>query len=86
MIDAFPWCSNICLLHHCRVPPGAATAYGIGFADVRWEEWGELALGGFSGLGAAALFLMTFTGNIWVCYSSYVVFKCLYMLLITIAM
>ncbi|KAM4742400.1 thiamine transporter 1 [Anableps anableps] len=64
----------------------AATAYGIGFADVRWEQWGELALGGFSGLGAAALFLMTFTGNIWVCYSTYTIFKCLYMLLITIAM
>uniref|UniRef100_A0A3P9KW93 Solute carrier family 19 member 3a n=1 Tax=Oryzias latipes TaxID=8090 RepID=A0A3P9KW93_ORYLA len=64
----------------------AATAYGVGFTEVRWERWGELALGGFSGLGAAALFLMTFVGNIWVCYCSYVVFKCLYMLLITIAM
>lgn len=64
----------------------AATAYGIGFTDVRWEQWGELALGGFSGLGAVALFLMTFIGNIWVCYVGYVVFKCLYMLLITIAM
>ncbi|KAL6116309.1 slc19a3 [Pungitius sinensis] len=65
---------------------GAATAYGIGFTEVRWEQWGELALGGFSGLGAGALFLMTFTGSIWVCYTGYVVFKCLYMLLITIAM
>lgn len=65
---------------------GAATAYGIGFTEVRWEQWGELALGGFSGLGAGALFLMTFTGNIWVCYTGYVVFKCLHMLLITIAM
>ncbi|XP_060902283.1 thiamine transporter 1 [Labrus mixtus] len=64
----------------------AATAYGIGFTEVRWEQWGELALGGFSGLGAAALFLMTFTGNIWVCYVCYIIFKCLYMLLITIAM
>ncbi|CAG6005230.1 unnamed protein product [Menidia menidia] len=64
----------------------AATAYGIGFTEVRWEQWGELALGGFSGLGAAALFLMTFAGNIWVCYGGYVIFKCLYMLLITIAM
>ncbi|GAA6221591.1 thiamine transporter 1-like [Lates japonicus] len=64
----------------------AATAYGIGFTEVRWEQWGELALGGFSGLGAAALFLMTFIGNIWVCYTGYVIFKCLYMLLITIAM
>ncbi|XP_042342297.1 thiamine transporter 1 [Plectropomus leopardus] len=64
----------------------AGTAYGIGFTEVRWELWGELALGGFSGLGATALFLMTFIGNIWVCYVSYVIFKCLYMLLITIAM
>lgn len=70
----------------CRLPAGAATAYSVGFTEVRWEQWGELALGGFSGLGAAALFLMTFVGNIWVCYCGYVVFKCLYMLLITIAM
>ncbi|KAK5929006.1 hypothetical protein CgunFtcFv8_010277 [Champsocephalus gunnari] len=61
-------------------------AYGIGFTEVRWDQWGELALGGFSGLGAAALFLMTFIRNIWVCYAGYIVFKCLYMLLITIAM
>ncbi|XP_074535771.1 thiamine transporter 2 [Halichoeres trimaculatus] len=65
---------------------GAATAYGIGFTEVRWEQWGELALGGFSGLGAVALFLMTFLDNIWVCYVCYTIFKCLYMLLITIAM
>ncbi|XP_034024036.1 thiamine transporter 1 [Thalassophryne amazonica] len=64
----------------------ATAAYGIGFIEVKWEQWGELALGGFSGLGAAALFLMTFIDNIWVCYSSYVIFKSLYMLLITIAM
>ncbi|KAM6933542.1 thiamine transporter 2 [Xenentodon cancila] len=64
----------------------AATAYGIGFTEVKWEQWGELALGGFSGLGAASLFLMTFTSNIWACYSGYTLFKCLYMLLITIAM
>ncbi|XP_033487289.1 thiamine transporter 2 [Epinephelus lanceolatus] len=64
----------------------AATAYGIGFIEVRWDLWGELALGGFSGLGASALFLITFIGNIWVCYAGYIIFKCLYMLLITIAM
>uniref|UniRef100_A0A4W5PQA6 Solute carrier family 19 member 3 n=1 Tax=Hucho hucho TaxID=62062 RepID=A0A4W5PQA6_9TELE len=65
---------------------GAATAYGIGFTQVDWAQWGELALGSFSGLGAAALFTMTFTANIWDCYASYIVFKCLYILLITIAM
>ncbi|XP_046892465.1 thiamine transporter 1 [Hypomesus transpacificus] len=69
--------SNLC---------GAATAYGIGFTQVNWAQWGELALGIFSGLGAASLFLMTYAGNIWVCYVSYILFKTLYMLLITIAM
>ncbi|KAM6946017.1 uncharacterized protein FYW47_017084 [Aplochiton taeniatus] len=65
---------------------GAATAYGIGFTRVDWAEWGELALGGFSALGASALFLMTFTRSVWVCYAGYIVFKGLYMLLITITM
>ncbi|XP_075998833.1 thiamine transporter 2 [Genypterus blacodes] len=65
---------------------GAASAYGIGFTEVKWELWGELTLGVLSGLGAAALFLMTFIHNIWVCYAGYIVFKCLFSLLITIAM
>ncbi|KAM3615385.1 uncharacterized protein V6R79_001319 [Siganus canaliculatus] len=64
----------------------AGAAYGIGFVEVRWQEYGELALGGFSGLGSGALFCVTFIGNIWVCYAGYVIFKCLYNLLITIAM
>lgn len=58
----------------------------MGFIEVRWEHWGELSLGIFSALGSGALFLMTFTYNIWLCYVGYVLFKCLYMLLITIAM
>ncbi|XP_056139920.1 thiamine transporter 1-like [Lampris incognitus] len=64
----------------------AATAYSVGFAQVNWAHWGELALGGLSVLEAAALFAMTFAGNIWVCYTGYIVFKSLYMLSITIAM
>ena len=70
----------------CVVLAGAATAYGIGFTQVNWHQWGELALGSFSAMGGGALYLMVFSGNIWVCYCGYVVFKCLYMLLITIAM
>ncbi|XP_056138871.1 uncharacterized protein LOC130115285 [Lampris incognitus] len=64
----------------------AATAYSVGFTQVNWAHWGELALGGLSVLGAAALFAMTFAGNIWVCYTGYIVFKCLYMPSITISM
>ncbi|KAG7265972.1 hypothetical protein CRUP_022677 [Coryphaenoides rupestris] len=55
-------------------------------SSVRPVGCGQLSLGAASGLEAAALFIMTFTGNIWVCYGGYVVFKGLYMLLITIAM
>uniref|UniRef100_A0A674P348 Solute carrier family 19 member 3a n=1 Tax=Takifugu rubripes TaxID=31033 RepID=A0A674P348_TAKRU len=63
-----------------------ASVYGIGYREERWEQWGELALAGFSGLCSVALFVMTFSSNIWISYASYIVFKCLYMVLMTIAM
>lgn len=65
---------------------GAAAAYGIGFSSADWSHWGEMALGALSALEGGALFTMVFSANIWVCYCGYVVFKSLYMLLITIAM
>lgn len=65
---------------------GAASVYGIGFREERWEQWGELALAGFSGLCSVALFVMTFSSNIWISYASFIVFTCLYMVLMTIAM
>lgn len=65
---------------------GTASVYGIGYREEKWEQWGELALAGFSGLCSVALFVMTFSSNIWINYASYIVFKCLYMVLMTIAM
>ncbi|KAB5550705.1 hypothetical protein PHYPO_G00056980 [Pangasianodon hypophthalmus] len=65
---------------------GAASAYGVGFSRVNWSRWGELALGSLSALSSAALYIMVFISNIWICYGGYIVFKSLYMLLITIAM
>lgn len=65
---------------------GAASAYGVGFSRVDWSRWGELALGSLSALSSAALYIMVFISNIWVCYVGYIIFKSLYMLLITIAM
>ncbi|MBN3279336.1 S19A3 protein, partial [Polyodon spathula] len=64
---------------------GAATSFAVGYTNIDWAVWGELALGTFSALDAGCLYLMTFTNNIWICYAGYVVFKSLYMLLITIA-
>ncbi|KAL1261030.1 hypothetical protein QQF64_008857 [Cirrhinus molitorella] len=65
---------------------GAAAAYGIGFSSADWSRWGEVALGSLSALEGGALFAMVFSSNIWVCYCGYIIFKSLYMLLITIAM
>uniref|UniRef100_A0A8C6YK47 Solute carrier family 19 member 2 n=1 Tax=Nothoprocta perdicaria TaxID=30464 RepID=A0A8C6YK47_NOTPE len=44
-----------------------------------------VALALFSFLIAAAVYIMDTVHNIWVCYASYVVFRIIYMLLITIA-
>lgn len=65
---------------------GAAAAYGIGLSSADWSRWGEMALSALSALEGGALFAMVFSGNIWVCYGGYILFKSLYMLLITIAM
>ncbi|TTH99997.1 Thiamine transporter 2 [Bagarius yarrelli] len=65
---------------------GAASAYSVGFSQVYWSRWGELAISSLSAFSSAALFIMVYISNIWVCYGGYIVFKSLYMLLITIAM
>ncbi|XP_056613524.1 thiamine transporter 2 [Triplophysa dalaica] len=65
---------------------GAAAAYGVGFTSADWSLWGEMTLGALSALEGGALFAMVFSANIWVCYCGYILFKSLYMLLITIAM
>lgn len=57
----------------------------MGSIKVPWAVWGELALCIFSVVMAVAVYLMDTIRNIWVCYTSYVVFRATYMLLITIA-
>ncbi|MBN3302269.1 S19A3 protein, partial [Amia calva] len=63
---------------------GAAASFAVGHVRLDWSVWGELALGLFSSLNAGSVYLMDMTGNIWVCYACYVVFKSSYMQLITI--
>ncbi|KAI4900091.1 hypothetical protein NFI96_027151 [Prochilodus magdalenae] len=64
---------------------GALAAFGVGFVKVPWAVWGELALSIFSVVIAVAVYLIYRVKNIWVCYTSYVLFRATYMLLITIA-
>uniref|UniRef100_G3TRN5 Thiamine transporter 1 n=1 Tax=Loxodonta africana TaxID=9785 RepID=G3TRN5_LOXAF len=64
---------------------GAVAVFAVGYIKVSWSTWGEMTLSLFSLLIAAAVYIMDTAGNIWVCYAAYVVFRIIYMLLITIA-
>ncbi|KAM9000586.1 thiamine transporter 1 isoform 1-T1 [Sarcophilus harrisii] len=64
---------------------GAVAVFAVGYIKISWSTWGEMTLSLFSLLIAAAVYVMDKVDNIWVCYSSYVIFRIIYMLLITIA-
>ncbi|XP_041822064.1 thiamine transporter 1 [Chelmon rostratus] len=64
---------------------GALAALLVGYLPVCWSLWGELALCILSLLMAVCVFVMDTLRNIWLCYSSYVLFRATYMLLITVA-
>ncbi|XP_036890866.1 thiamine transporter 1 [Sturnira hondurensis] len=64
---------------------GAVAVFAVGYINIPWSTWGEMTLSLFSLLIAAAVYTMASKDNIWVCYASYVVFRIIYMLLITIA-
>lgn len=64
---------------------GAVAVFVVGYIKISWSTWGEMMLSLFSLLIAAAVYIMDTVQNIWVCYTSYVVFRIIYMLLITIA-
>uniref|UniRef100_A0A8C5P700 Thiamine transporter 1 n=1 Tax=Leptobrachium leishanense TaxID=445787 RepID=A0A8C5P700_9ANUR len=64
---------------------GAVVVFAIGYIKISWSSWGELLLGLFSLIIAISVYIMDTIGIIWVCYVSYILFRSLYMLLITIA-
>lgn len=64
---------------------GAFAAFVVGYVKVSWAVWGELALCIFTVVIAVCVYLMYAVRNIWVCYTSYIIFRAVYMLLITIA-
>uniref|UniRef100_A0A3P8SIH0 Solute carrier family 19 member 2 n=1 Tax=Amphiprion percula TaxID=161767 RepID=A0A3P8SIH0_AMPPE len=64
---------------------GALAALLVGCLPVSWAVWGEMALFLLSLLMAACVFVMDTVKDIWLCYSSYVLFRATYMLLITVA-
>ncbi|XP_043965677.1 reduced folate transporter [Gambusia affinis] len=63
----------------------AITSFMAGFAKIRWNVWSELVIGGITALQAIMLLVMGTTGNIWVCYSCYILFRGFYQFLVPIA-
>uniref|UniRef100_H0V8V0 Solute carrier family 19 member 2 n=1 Tax=Cavia porcellus TaxID=10141 RepID=H0V8V0_CAVPO len=64
---------------------GAIAVFAVGYIKISWSTWGEMTLSLCSFLIAAAVYVMDTVGNIWACYASYVIFRTIYTLLITIA-
>nr|DBA34052.1 TPA: hypothetical protein GDO54_001657 [Pyxicephalus adspersus] len=64
---------------------GAVTVFFVGYVKISWSTWGELLLALFSLIIASTVYIMSVVGNIWVCYAMYVLFRSIYMILITIA-
>ncbi|MEE6469368.1 hypothetical protein FKM82_008604 [Ascaphus truei] len=64
---------------------GAVAVFAVGYVKTSWSTWGELLLSLFSLLIATSVYIMDTVRNIWVCYVSYVIFRSIYMILITIA-
>uniref|UniRef100_A0A8C5RX18 Thiamine transporter 1 n=1 Tax=Laticauda laticaudata TaxID=8630 RepID=A0A8C5RX18_LATLA len=64
---------------------GAVAVFAVGHIKISFLTWGEIVLAMFSLFIAAAVYIMDTIYNIWVCYASYMAFRIVYMLLITIA-
>ncbi|KAE8604719.1 hypothetical protein XENTR_v10014806 [Xenopus tropicalis] len=64
---------------------GAVLSFLVAYVKVNWDVFGELALTIFSAIDAGAIFFMVYSGNIWMCYAGFIIFKSCYMLVITIA-
>ncbi|KAM3934970.1 thiamine transporter 1 [Leptodactylus fuscus] len=64
---------------------GAVAVFIVGYVKVSWSTWGELLLAVFALIIAVTVYIMDIIGNIWVCYVMYVLFRSIYMILITIA-
>lgn len=64
---------------------GSLVAVALAHVKINWSMFGELCLGVVSVADAFFLFLSAETGNIWLAYLMYVLFRTAYTFLITIA-
>nr|XP_016849722.1 PREDICTED: folate transporter 1 [Anolis carolinensis] len=64
---------------------GAITSFVAGYVKIRWTVWSELMIAIVTAFQAGLLLLMSTTGNIWLCYIGYILFRSSYQFLVPIA-
>nr|XP_060627380.1 reduced folate transporter [Anolis sagrei ordinatus]XP_060627381.1 reduced folate transporter [Anolis sagrei ordinatus] len=64
---------------------GAITSFAAGYVKIRWTVWSELMIAVVTAFQAGLLLLMSTTGNIWLCYTGYILFRGSYQFLVPIA-
>ncbi|NXI64145.1 S19A1 protein, partial [Anseranas semipalmata] len=64
---------------------GAIASFVAGYVKIRWALWSALVIGVVTAVQAGLLMLMNTTGNIWLCYAAYVLFRSSYQFLVPIA-
>lgn len=63
----------------------AMTSFIAGFVKIRWNVWSELVIGIITAVQAGLMLIMVNTGEIWVCYVAYILFRGFYQFLVPIA-
>uniref|UniRef100_A0A8V0YGQ3 Solute carrier family 19 member 1 n=1 Tax=Gallus gallus TaxID=9031 RepID=A0A8V0YGQ3_CHICK len=63
----------------------AIASFAAGYLKIRWALWSALVIGVVTAIQAGLLLLMNTTGNIWLCYTAYVLFRGSYQFLVPIA-
>ncbi|KAM6224059.1 reduced folate transporter [Rhynchocyon petersi] len=64
---------------------GAITSFAAGFLKIRWTLWSKLVVACVTVTQAGLIYLMYSTTNIWVCYTTFVLFRGAYQFLVPIA-
>lgn len=64
---------------------GALTTLAVGYTSLDWSIYGEPVIAVISLLQGAMLFVAGSTDDIWVTYTTYIIFCLFYRVLITIA-